>query len=98
MPVDTTCNGAGTHPPHVYDTRWRQEDFGPSREFRCAGPTVVDGKTGPTAAGVSARVSVPGSFARRLQDIESDTGYDTRRRALDGVRDGVSHTTVYETC
>ena len=28
-----------------------------------------------------------GTRARRLQDIESDTGYDTRRRAPDGVRD-----------
>ena len=33
----------------------------------------------------------------RLQDIESDTGYDTRRRGPDGVRDGVSQTAVYDT-
>ena len=39
-----------------------------------------------------------GSFARRLQDIESDTGYDTRRRVLDGVFAGVSQTAVYDTC
>ena len=35
--------------------------------------------------------------ARRLQDIESDTGYDTRRRAPDGVLAGVSQTAVYDT-
>ena len=37
-------------------------------------------------------------FARRLQDIESDTGYDTRWRVLDGVFAGVSQTAVYDTC
>ena len=37
------------------------------------------------------------SFARRLQHIESDTGYDTRRRAPDGALDGVSQTAVYDT-
>ncbi len=36
-------------------------------------------------------------YARRLQDIESDTGYDTRRRVLDGVFARVSQT-VYDTC
>ena len=30
--------------------------------------------------------------------IESDTGYDTRRRWLEGVRAGVSQTAVYDTC
>ena len=35
---------------------------------------------------------------RRLQDIESDTGYDTRRRVLDGVFARLSQTTVYDTC
>ena len=39
-----------------------------------------------------------GPRARRLQDIESDTGYDTRRRVLDGVFAGVSQTAVYDTC
>ena len=39
-----------------------------------------------------------GTHARRLQDIESDTGYDTRRRVLDGVFARVSQTTVYDTC
>ena len=34
---------------------------------------------------------------RRLQDIESDTGNDTRRRAPAGVRARVSQTTVYDT-
>ena len=33
-----------------------------------------------------------------MQDIESDTGYDTRRRVSDGARAGVSQTTVYDTC
>ena len=36
-------------------------------------------------AGLSERFSVPCSFARRMQDIESDTGYDTRRPAPDAV-------------
>ena len=36
-------------------------------------------------------------FTGRLQHIESDTGYDTRRRAPDGVRAYVSQTTVYDT-
>ena len=34
----------------------------------------------------------------RLQDIESDTGYDTRRRAPGGAFAGVSQTAVYDTC
>ena len=33
-----------------------------------------------------------GPRARRLQDIESDTGYDTRRRAPDGTLAIVSQT------
>ena len=33
-----------------------------------------------------------------MQDIESDTGYDTRRRGPDGAFAGVSQTTVYDTC
>ena len=37
-------------------------------------------------------------FARRMQDIESDTGYDTRRRASDGAISRLSQTTVYDTC
>ena len=61
-------------------------------------PHVAEEKTGPTAAGVSERFSVPRSFARRLQDIESDTGYDTRRRVLDGVFARVSQTAVCDTC
>ena len=38
-----------------------------------------------------------GPLARRLQDIESDTGYDTRRRAPGGVLSRVSQTAVYDT-
>ena len=34
----------------------------------------------------------------REGSIESDTGYDTRRRWLDGARAGVSQTAVYDTC
>ena len=33
-----------------------------------------------------------------LQDIESDTGYDTRRRGPEGALAGVSQTAVYDTC
>ena len=62
-----------------------QYDFGPSRDFRLACPLVAEGKTGPTAAGVSGRFSEPCSFARRMQDIESDTVYDTRRRSPEGA-------------
>ena len=36
-----------------------------------------------------------GPRARRLQDRESDTEYDTRRRAPGGALDGVSQTAVY---
>ena len=42
--------------------------------------------------------AVPCCFARRLRDRESDTGYDTRRGASDGARDGVSQTSVCDTC
>ena len=55
-------------------------------------------QTGPTAAGVSARVSDPCAFARRLQDRESDTGYDTPRGSSDGALAVVSQTAVYDTC
>ena len=43
-------------------------------------------------------LAVPCSFARRMQDIESDTGYDTRRHAPDGALASLSRTTVYDTC
>ena len=33
-----------------------------------------------------------------LQDIESDTGYDTRRGLPDGTLAGVSQTSVCDTC
>ena len=32
-----------------------------------------------------------------MQDRESDTGYDTERRVLDGALTGVSQTAVYDT-
>ena len=32
-----------------------------------------------------------------MRDIESDTGYDTRRRVIEGVLARVSQTTVYDT-
>ena len=38
-------------------------------------------------------VELGGPRARRLQDIESDTGYNTRRRGLDGGLVRVSQTT-----
>ena len=47
---------------------------------------MAEGETGPTAASLSALVSEPYAFARRLRDTESDTGYDTRWRASDGAR------------
>ena len=56
------------------------------------------GKHGRPPPGVSERFSVPCSFARRMQDIESDTGYDTLRRWPDGVLVRVSQTAVYDTC
>ena len=59
---------------------------------------MAEGETGPTAASLSALVSEPYAFARRMQDIESDTGYDTRRRAPDGVFVSLSQTAVYDTC
>ena len=39
-----------------------------------------------------------GPRARRLQDIESDTRYDTRRCSSEGALAGVSQTAVYDTC
>ena len=39
-----------------------------------------------------------GPRARRMQDIESDTGYDTRRRASDGALARLSQTAVYDIC
>ena len=41
------------------------------------------------------RVAVP---QWGMQDIESDTGYDTRRCGLGGAFAGVSQTAVYDTC
>ena len=47
-------------------------------------PHVAEEKTGPTAAGLSERFSVPCFLAGRMQDIESDTGYDTLRCLPEG--------------
>ena len=38
------------------------------------------------------------SCTRRMQNTESDTGYDTRRRWSDGALASVSQTAVYDTC
>ena len=38
------------------------------------------------------------STARRMRDIESDTGYDTQRRAPDDALALLSQTAVYDTC
>ena len=38
-----------------------------------------------------------GPRARHMRDIESDTGYDTRRRVPDGAIDGMSQTAVCDT-
>ena len=65
--------------------------------YRCI-EAETKGKQGPTSVGLPAWVSVPCSFARRMQDIESDTGYDTRRRCPDGALARLSQTTVYDTC
>ena len=46
---------------------------------------------------MSERFSVPYAFARRMQDIASDTGYDTRRCAPDGALARLSQTTVCDT-
>ena len=56
------------------------------------------GKQSRPLPGLSARVSEPCCFARRMQDIESDTGYDTRRRVPDGARARVPQTAVYDIC
>ena len=46
----------------------------------------------------SVKVSqLTGPRTRRLQDRESDTRYDTRRRSSDGALAGVSQTAVYDT-
>ena len=47
----------------------------------------------------SARATrTPTCHATRLQDIESDTGYDTRRCLPDVALAGVSQTAVCDTC
>ena len=45
-----------------------------------------------------ARPALDGSFARRLRDTESDTGYDTPQGSSDGALAVVSQTAVYDTC
>ena len=47
---------------------------------------------------IRVRASLRCAFARRLQDIESDTGYDTRWRAPARALARLSQTTVYDTC
>ena len=68
------------------------------------------GRPAPTrACGRAAHARVPplsfhhkrrptGTRARRLQDIESDMGYDTLRCSPDGAFARVSQTAVYDTC
>ena len=56
------------------------------------------GKQGRPLLGVSAWVSEPCCSERRMQYIESDTGYDTRRGAPEGDLALLSQTTVYDTC
>ena len=52
---------------------------------------------GSRLAAAAIRRRGTGAFARRMEDIESDTGYDTRRRVPDGALARLSHTTVYDT-
>ena len=66
-------------------------DEHPSPGQRSPRPSVRTLRRARSAHGTATR-------ARRMQDIESDTGYDTRRRVLDGVFAGVSQTAVYDTC
>ena len=56
------------------------------------------GKQGRPLLGASVWVSEPCCSERRLQDIESDTGYDTRLGAPEGDLARVSQTAVYDTC
>ena len=51
-----------------------------------------------SSPGLSKRFSVSCCFARRMQDIESDTGNDTLMCLPDGVLTRVSQTAVYDTC
>ena len=51
---------------------------------------------GHSASARAART--PTCHATRLQDIESDTGYDTRRCLPDVALARLSQTTVYDTC
>ena len=70
----------------------RPADRRACRSSGCAAdaPPGAAGRQTPARRG---RNAVPG-----LQDIESDTGYDTRRRAPDGGLARLSQTTVYDTC
>ena len=47
---------------------------------------------------ISAMSHDTGTRARRMQDIESDKVYDTRRRSPDGALARLSQTSVYDTC
>ena len=63
--------------------------------YSCA-PSIVR-RPNIFGADLSERAFEPYAFARRMQDRESDTGYDTRRRVLDGIFARVSQTAVYDT-
>ena len=55
--------------PDVLQVFFAQGVVGP------ANPTcVAEGKTEPSAAGMAGRIAAPFSFARRMQDIDSDMG------------------------
>ena len=75
-------DGGDFRPPHHAHKQQPRDGVGAAPRgghligLAAAAPTESLGV--PT--GLSVRVCVPCSFARRLQDIESDTGYDTRRR------------------
>ena len=81
MNVDTTFNIAGTQPPHVYEKRFRQYDFGPSRDFRFACPTVGGGRENRADCG---RLVSTGLRAMRVRSTYA------RHR----IRHGIRHTEV----
>ena len=68
------------------------------RGARGGAPRVVElGEVGGQGRVIELLAAAPGARAQRMQDIESDTGYDTRRRAPDGVLARLSQTAVYDT-
>ena len=60
-------------------------------EHTCCDPSQPHLPATPSAHGT-------GKLARRIQGIESDTRYDTRRSAPDGAFARMSQTTVCDTC